>query len=499
MHISNKLDRYINRAQRRKGLVHLLRTLAVIVLVVLAITAITVLLGGRVGYLDKIVNAARGFLILGPVFVCVVLLVWPLVQLRRNRGVDLLETPATEFDGRIETYVELRDGYSPREPRQSTRHVVTSDNYQASTGPQGFTELLAGDATQIANRTPLSKVVSHWQWFLPLLVILAAVGGSYHFLQNAAQTTVNGVRHVWTGWYTPGLIRERTIVVSPGSIEILDGDNAQIVAHIEGFETDELTLDVRDPEAGSDAPWRSTQLQLSDNGAFDYTLYRISEDLQYRLVSGFTESEVFDIEVVARARLISAKMRITPPQWTQRSTLESDALDDVLAPLESRVDFEIETDKPLIDGFLAVGEEVVALQAVDANSSEAESGVFLYRTELEISDNAEFQFADRLLGRRIDISRAYRIVIEQDKPPEIEFIKPARDISITPVEEAIVALQASDDFAIESLVLHYSVNAGEWQSIELDPDQQSNEYIFFAESLGSEPVSYTHLRAPRDS
>ena len=74
MHISNKLDRYINRAQRRKGLVHLLRTLAVIVLVVLAITAITVLLGGRVGYLDKIVNAARGFLILGPVFVCVVLL-----------------------------------------------------------------------------------------------------------------------------------------------------------------------------------------------------------------------------------------------------------------------------------------------------------------------------------------------------------------------------------------------------------------------------------------
>ena len=125
-------------------------------------------------------------------------------------------------------------------------------------------------------------------------------------------------------------------------------------------------------------------------------------------------------------------MRITPPQWTQRSTLESDALDDVLAPLESRVDFEIETDKPLIDGFLAVGEEVVALQAVDANSSEAESGVFLYRTELEISDNAEFQFADRLLGRRIDISRAYRVVVEQDKPPEIEFIKPARDISITP-------------------------------------------------------------------
>jgi len=227
--------------------------------------------------------------------VCAVLLVWPLVQLRRNRGVDLLETSATEFDGRIETYVELRDGYSPREPRRSARHVVTSDNYQPGTGQQGFTELLAGDATHIANRTPLSRIVSHWQWFLPLLVIVAAVGGSIHFLHNATQDTVNGVRHVWAGWYTPGLVQERAIVVSPGSIEILEGDNAQIIAQVEGFEIDELTLDVRDPGAGSDAPWRSTLLQVSDNGTFDYTLYRISENLQYRLVSGFTESDVFVI------------------------------------------------------------------------------------------------------------------------------------------------------------------------------------------------------------
>ena len=221
MHISNKLDSYINRAQRRQGFVHLLRTLTVIVLVALAITAVTVLLGGRIGYLDKIVNAARGFLLLGPLFVVVVLLILPVARLRRNRGVDLLETSATDFDGRIETYVELRDGYSPRDPRPDNRHVVTSNNYQHSGKQPGFTELLASDAAQIANKTPISRAVPHWQWYLPLLILFALVGGSYYYLQNATQATVNGVRHVWTGWHTPGLVRPRTIVVEPGNICLL--------------------------------------------------------------------------------------------------------------------------------------------------------------------------------------------------------------------------------------------------------------------------------------
>ena len=94
----------------------------------LLITALTVFLGQKIGYLDKMVNAARGFLLLAPIFLVVVLLVIPWMQLRRNRGIELIEGRASDFDGRIETYVELRDGYSNRAPAPETRRVITSED-----------------------------------------------------------------------------------------------------------------------------------------------------------------------------------------------------------------------------------------------------------------------------------------------------------------------------------------------------------------------------------
>ena len=125
LHQPNRLDGYIRAILGRKRWIHVLITAAVILAAVLLITALTVFLGQKIGYLDKMVNAARAFLLLLPIFLVVVLLVLPWMELRRNRGIELIEGRAENFDGRIETYVELRDGYNNRSPAPATRRVVT--------------------------------------------------------------------------------------------------------------------------------------------------------------------------------------------------------------------------------------------------------------------------------------------------------------------------------------------------------------------------------------
>ena len=109
------IDQYIARTLRRKRWVMVLRTLAAIVAALMLITALTVVLGQQFGYLDKIVHAARGFLLLVPIALIAIVLWLPSSSLRKDRGIRLLESRAPEFGGRIETYVEMRDGYSLRD------------------------------------------------------------------------------------------------------------------------------------------------------------------------------------------------------------------------------------------------------------------------------------------------------------------------------------------------------------------------------------------------
>ena len=143
-------------------------------------------------------------------------------------------------------------------------------------------------------------------------------------------------------------MEQRAVAVTPGSTAVISGDNLLIIANARGFETDELILHVRDRQQSGDDAWQTSRLTRSDQGDFRYTLFRINADLQYRVEAGYTESELFDIDVVRPARLVNANLTVVQPEWTQREPISIAGLDDVIAPEESRIELIIETDTCLL-------------------------------------------------------------------------------------------------------------------------------------------------------
>src|SRR6266853_5019199 len=61
----------------------------------------------------------------------------------------------------------------------------------------------------------------------------------------------------------------------------------------------------------------------------------------------------------------------------------------------------------------------------------------------------------------------YSMEALDDQKPIIEFTKPGRDTKATKVEEVFTELRAEDDFGVRQLELHFSVNGGADQKVDL--------------------------------
>ena len=67
----------------------------------------------------------------------------------------------------------------------------------------------------------------------------------------------------------------------------------------------------------------------------------------------------------------------------------------------------------------------------------------------------------------VRISDDYFIEAKKDEPPSVKIARPGRDPHVSPIEEVPVTVEAADDFGVQGLDLHYSVNGGPEQVVPL--------------------------------
>jgi len=128
------------------------------------------------------------------------------------------------------------------------------------------------------------------------------------------------------------------------------------------------------------------------------------------------------------------------------------------------VELSFVLDREMQDGALRVGDSIVPL------SNEGS----VYTASLLMTNDSQYQLVDRMLDREVPA-------------PEVRIVSPGRDVSASPIEELQVNIEAKDDFAIESVELLFSVNAGPWQSVNLPPTEL-NSHTFYLESMGTLPL-----------
>ncbi len=462
-----RFDRYLSAIVSRESLRLLLAAFVRIFIVLAVITAIAVICAQVFGYTELLLNVTRMALVLSPIALLVRYFWQPLHRLRSDKGAGLLASAHPDFGDRLQTYLELRH----------------------SDADSAFTPLLAEDNLTVASSFPLKKAIPGLRMLAPVTLLLTLGGGLFAYFSSDSDLRQNDVKHLWAGWIKEGYVEPREILVFPGNKTVLWGSDVDIKATLAGFNSDTVTLSIdsgdeapastvlyREPVVAKDQATVSSDIPAPESGdRFGFSLFRVTAPVNYAVSTPFTTSETYRIDVIKPARVLAINAQLNFPDWAQLSPTVLNNIDRLRVVSGTMATFEINTDSPLNAGELILGDQAIPLTLKSANT---------YVASVSIDRDTNLSVQDHLVGEDITLVDCIPIRLLADRPPEIQFVSPGRDISATPIEEVDVVLEATDDFAIESLSLFYSVNAGEWQEVILPVDQRSHTHTFMLERLG---------------
>ncbi len=445
MRYTEEFDQYLDRFRLRLKKLAVARGAAMMSVAALGITVLAVATAIRNGFPADMVITSRVLLvaILGA-------LAYRFVYLPRQRvdenGAAEIELRSAAFGGRAETYAEMVDQQHP------------------------MRELLAEDATRIARHHPPETQVRNREFALAYIAAGVALAGLLFLAIAGPGNYAYGVRHLWFGWALPGLLPPQSIDVVPGDDGIRLGGTVHVRATMQGFEPAEAYTHAR----FGDAEWQQVEMS-EEEGRFEFTFFSVRQPLEYYVSAANNRSPTYRINVVDLPIVENLALTYVFPDWTGREPETDDPGGDVRAIADTEVSIRLRADRAMTPGELVVDDQVIPLE-VDGNSATA---------TFTVVRDGQYFVAAKVGGEQIRLTDDYFITLLDDAAPRIEFARPGRDWSASSIEEVTARVSAEDDFQLESLELRYSVNGGEWQSVDLPVDSNVAEidHVFFLETL----------------
>ncbi len=445
MRSTQEFDQYLHQFRLRLKQLVLARGAAMMSVVALLVTLIAVATAIRNGFPDDIVITSRLVLIALLAALAYRFVILPRRRVEQNGAADI-EQRTEAFGGRVETYVEIHDERNP------------------------MRELLAEDAARIAKEHPPDLQVAKKEFTFAYTVAAVAMAGLLFLAIAGPGNYAYGVRHLWFGWAIPGLLPPQSIEVVPGDDGIRLGGTVRVRATMQGFEPARAWVHA----SFGDGEWQQVEM-ADEDGLFSFTFFSVRQPLEYYVSAANVRSPTFEVDVVDLPIVENLALSYTFPEWTRREPEIHDPGGDVRAIAETRVEVKVRSDRVMTPGELIVDDRVIPLE-VDGSTATA---------TFTVVQDGQYFVAAKVGGEQIRLTDDYFITLLDDEIPHIEFVRPGRDWSASSVEEVTARVSAEDDFALESLELRYSVNASEWQSIELPVDTNVAEidHVFFLESL----------------
>ena len=453
MTYSKQFEEYLDSFTQRLQKLVIARGVAAMAVAALVVSLLAVTAAIRAGFPDDFMITARVVLA-----ACIGgLAYYFFVLLRRRTDAESahdIETKTPAFDGRVEAYVDTRDAANP------------------------MRELLAEESLDIAaHHSPVKQVAPrefHYAWSsagmaLAVLLLVAIAGtGNYSY----------GVRDIWVGWAFPGLLPPQSIEVSPGDDGIRLGGTVRVEANMQGFDPADAFVHA----SFGDGEWQQVPMSEDEDG-FEFTFFSVRQPLEYFVSANNVRSPTFQVHVVDLPNVENLSLTYRYPDWTGRDPEVHDPGGDIRAIADTEIVLQITTDKPMTPGSVILDDDAVTLD-VDGTTA---------TTTFAVNEDGQYFVAATVGGERIRLTDDYFITILDDRAPEVAFTRPGRDWSASRIEEVTTKITAEDDFRIDELELRYSVNGGDWESVELDAELETIEvdHVFFLESLaenGEEPL-----------
>jgi len=427
-----RLEQYLSEVRRRLQAVLIARAGAVVALTALLVTVAAILVLRDPGFPAAAVQTARIVLVAALLIATAAVLWQPLNALRARNRARTYERHLPQQGGRIETYLEL-----------------ARRREQGLDAP--LIDLLAEDALAVAERAPVDEAIPPKRMWIPAAAGAGAAALLILMLVAGPAEWGFGSRNLWFGTAIPReRIALRQISVQPGDATVRRNQDVPIRASVTGFNPENAEVFVRFADAKE---WERAPMKASGDGKFEFTLYALREPLTYYVNAQGTRSAEHRISVVEAPRIQRMRLTYHYPSWTGLDSETDDASRDIRAVEGTRVDVEVQTTAPLESATLLL----------DGNPSGLQTEGTITRGTIEVKKPGHYRISAKVGDELVPLTDEHQIALIEDQPPTIEFAKPARDWQASSIEEVPVQVRAEDDFRVQNLELHYSVNGGEWK------------------------------------
>src|SRR6516164_6390758 len=219
---------------------------------------------------------------------------------------------------------------------------------------------------------------------------------------------------------------------------------------------------------------------------FRHLVFNIQEPVHYFVDAAGYRSKEFTLDVADLPRVEKVDYTYHYPAYTGLAVKKEENASDMVALKGTIVEVTATGSQPLSGGRIVVADgKSVALKP---------TGERTVMGSVTVDRNTTFRIELTNTSRQkyLDLEERSMEALD-DQKPIVEFTKPGRDTKATKVEEVFTELRAEDDFGVRQLELHFSVNGGPDQKVDLfdskgnSPKEISASHTFFLEEYNLEP------------
>jgi hypothetical protein len=427
-----QLNLYIGQLQRRLRALATVRGAAVVAAVALVATVGLTLLLNAYAFPEHELTPARLVLLAAVVAAIAFGLALPWLRLNRPRSIQQAESGFPELEQRLLTFNERQQAGDP------------------------FIELLAGDTLAIIEDAPPSRLVPQGQLFAFLGAAIAVAGVLIWLVAAAPGFMGYGASLLWTG-PRKDTTPLYSIRVTPGDAAVRRNSDEVVTAQVIGLDANKVTLFAR---FGTASTWEPVDMQPQEGGhGFQFMFAGLPQSVEYYVAAGPVRSKHFKFRVVDLPGVKAMQVTYHYPKWTGMQSVSDEHGGDLRALEGTDAELTVEMDAPLKDGMLVMDNgQPIHLTGGEGNK---------YHGTIHMDKDGAYHVAATDTGQQVRLSEDYFISTTKANPPDIAIDKPGADYRASPIEEVTVGVKAGADFGLQHVSLHYSVNGGAEQTVDL--------------------------------